>query len=193
VWAALPLISSGQTGKAAKVEQKIERKQAQVSRPEVQGGRPHHGHRAGVHSASTPPAPPERARVGPRQKKARAACASRTTCAAPRARLAQLRAKLATSRDGPRARHCVEIYEAGRPDLVTVILNSKGFADLLERGEFMRRISDQDTGDHLAVSVAKARAKSAADHLAKLEDRSAADHRAGASAARNEVAGSSTA
>src|SRR3954454_16796843 len=84
-----------------------------------------------------------------------------------RARLARLRARLALSRQ-VLSRRLVEIYEAGRPDIVTVILNSKGFADLLERGEFMRRISDQDNRVITFVRDAKARAKSAADHLAKL-------------------------
>ena len=86
------------------------------------------------------------------------------------------------------SRRLVEIYEAGRPDLVTVILNSKGFADLIERGEFMRRISDQDNRVITYVRNAKARAKSAADHLAKLEDRQQKITEQ-VLAARNEVAG----
>jgi murein DD-endopeptidase MepM/ murein hydrolase activator NlpD len=87
-----------------------------------------------------------------------------------RARLARLRSKLATSRV-VLSRRLVEIYQAGRPDFVTVVLNSKGFADLLERGEFMRRISDQDNRVITAVRLAKARAKKATDRLARLEDR----------------------
>src|ERR671925_488721 len=74
-----------------------------------------------------------------------------------RARLARLRAKLAVSRV-VLARRLVEIYEAGQPDIVTVILNSKGFADLLERGEFMHRINAQDQRIIRAVKVAKDRA-----------------------------------
>ena len=69
-----------------------------------------------------------------------------------RARLAHLRSKLATSRV-VLSRRLVEIYQAGRPDFVTVVLNSKGFADLLERGEFMRRISDQDNQVITAVAA----------------------------------------
>jgi murein DD-endopeptidase MepM/ murein hydrolase activator NlpD len=87
-----------------------------------------------------------------------------------RARLAHLRSKLATSRV-VLSRRLVEIYQAGRPDFVTVVLNSKGFADLLERGEFMRRISDQDNQVITAVRLAKVRTKKATDRLAKLEDR----------------------
>src|SRR5256885_874049 len=87
-----------------------------------------------------------------------------------RARLAKLRARLVLSRQ-VLARRLVEIYEAGKPDIVTVILNSKGFADLLERGEFMRRINDQDQRIIRAVKIAKERAKKAADRLAVLEER----------------------
>ena len=87
-----------------------------------------------------------------------------------RARLVKLRAKLARSRVVLASR-MVEIYQAGRPDLVTVVLNSKGFADLLERGEFMRRINEQDTEVITAVRIAKARTTKVAKRLAKLEDR----------------------
>ena len=87
-----------------------------------------------------------------------------------RARLARLRARLATSRV-VLCRRLVEIYQAGRPDFVTVILNSKGFADLLERGEFMRRINEQDAEVITAVRLAKVRTKKATDRLARLEDR----------------------
>src|SRR5881275_1339198 len=60
-----------------------------------------------------------------------------------RARLIRLRARLGVARR-TLARRMVEIYESDRPDIVTVVLNSKGFADLLERQDFIRRISDQD-------------------------------------------------
>src|SRR5205809_620608 len=81
-----------------------------------------------------------------------------------------------------------KISQAGRPDLVTVILNSKGFADLLERSEFMRRINEQDAQVITAVREAKIRTKRATDHLAKLEDRQQRITEQ-VLAARNEVAG----
>lgn len=62
---------------------------------------------------------------------------------AERARLARLRARLAQGRT-MLSRRLVELYEADRPDLVTVVLNSDGFAALLERTEFLQRISDND-------------------------------------------------
>jgi murein DD-endopeptidase MepM/ murein hydrolase activator NlpD len=87
-----------------------------------------------------------------------------------RARLARLRARLAEGRK-ILARRLVELYQADRPDLVTVVLNSKGFADLLERGEFLRRIQDQDERIITVVRVAKKDATETAARLDKLERR----------------------
>ena len=42
------------------------------------------------------------------------------------------------------AARLVEIYKADAPDALTVILSADGFGDLLERAEFLDRISDQD-------------------------------------------------
>jgi murein DD-endopeptidase MepM/ murein hydrolase activator NlpD len=186
VWAGLPLISSGQSGKAAKVKRKIERKQAEVGRLKS---------KEGVLTTDIAQVSTRINRLQRRQnvlesdlaKKKAELLRLQDDLRRTRARLARLRAKLATSRV-VLSRRLVEIYEAGRPDLVTVILNSKGFADLLERGEFMRRISDQDNRVIHAVRDAKVRAKSAADHLAKLEDRQQKITEQ-VLAARNEVAG----
>jgi murein DD-endopeptidase MepM/ murein hydrolase activator NlpD len=87
-----------------------------------------------------------------------------------RARLARLRAKLARGRK-ILAKRLVELYQADRPDLVTVVLNSKGFADLLERGEFLGRIQDQDNNIIKIVKAAKADATATAARLDKLERR----------------------
>ena len=35
-------------------------------------------------------------------------------------------------------------YEGGRPDIISVVLESNGFADLLERLAFAQRVSRQD-------------------------------------------------
>jgi murein DD-endopeptidase MepM/ murein hydrolase activator NlpD len=87
-----------------------------------------------------------------------------------RARLARLKKKLA---DGRRilAARLREIYEADTPDLVTVVLNSKGFADLLERGEFLNRIQDADNKIITLVRSAKQDATATAARLDKLEHR----------------------
>ena len=67
----------------------------------------------------------------------------------------RLRARLDETRALLRVR-LVEIYKAEPPDIVTVVLNSDGFADLLERGEFIKRISDQDRKIVTLVRDAKA-------------------------------------
>ena len=60
-----------------------------------------------------------------------------------RRRLVRLRARLKVAR-AALAQRLVELYQADVPDIVNVILDAHGFADLLERGDFMRRVSDQD-------------------------------------------------
>jgi len=87
-----------------------------------------------------------------------------------RARLARLRVKLATGRR-VLAQRLVELYQADRPDLVSVVLNAHGFADLLERGEFLKRIQDQDTTIMTIVKRAKAEATATAARLDGLERR----------------------
>src|SRR4051794_30185460 len=62
---------------------------------------------------------------------------------AERARLLRLRSRLIVARRAL-ARRLVELYRSDQPDLMTVVMNSDGFAELLERGEFLRRISDSD-------------------------------------------------
>jgi murein DD-endopeptidase MepM/ murein hydrolase activator NlpD len=87
-----------------------------------------------------------------------------------RARLARLRIELARGRQ-ILAKRLTELYEADKPDLVTVVLNSKGFADLLERGEFLGRIQDQDKRIITLVRTRKADATATAARLDKLEHR----------------------
>jgi murein DD-endopeptidase MepM/ murein hydrolase activator NlpD len=87
-----------------------------------------------------------------------------------RARLARLRARLIVTRR-VLARHLVDVYQADEPDLLTVVLNAKGFADLLERGDFMRRVSRQDQRIITLVRDAKADATATAARLAGLERR----------------------
>src|SRR5215212_6197858 len=87
-----------------------------------------------------------------------------------RIRLARLRARLAEARIAL-ANRLVELYKADKPDVVTVVLESDGFADLLERTEFMERVSDQDSRIIDRVRTARAEAKKTAKHLAVLEKR----------------------
>jgi peptidoglycan DL-endopeptidase CwlO len=85
-------------------------------------------------------------------------------------RLARLRARLAEARIALASR-LVELYKADKPDVITVVLESDGFADLLERTEFMKRVSDQDSRIIDRVRTARAEAKKTAKHLAVLEKR----------------------
>lgn len=87
-----------------------------------------------------------------------------------RKRLVRLRAKLAESRKVLAAR-LVELYQADKPSLVSVVVNSKGFADLLERGEFLNRIGQQDQRIVRTVKAARVEAIATEARLAKLEVR----------------------
>lgn len=87
-----------------------------------------------------------------------------------RDRLARARAELKQGREAL-ADRLVELYKADQPDALTVVLEADGFADLLERTEFLERISDQDRQIVARVKVLKARAQRSEGLLAKLEDR----------------------
>jgi len=87
-----------------------------------------------------------------------------------RDRLARARSELKTGR-AALADRLVELYKADEPDALTVILEADGFADLLERTEFLERISDQDREIVARVKVLKARAQKSEGLLAKLEGR----------------------
>jgi murein DD-endopeptidase MepM/ murein hydrolase activator NlpD len=85
-----------------------------------------------------------------------------------RLRLARLRARLAEAK-AALADRLVQLYKADRPDVVTVVLESDGFADLLERTEFMERVSSQDARIIARVREAKAEATEIAARLEQLE------------------------
>src|SRR5215210_4492469 len=87
-----------------------------------------------------------------------------------RIRLVRLRARLAEARVALAGR-LVELYKADKPDVVTVVLESDGFADLLERTEFMQRVSDQDARIIDRVRTARADAIRTAKRLDGLEAR----------------------
>ena len=85
-----------------------------------------------------------------------------------RARLARLRARLAVAR-ATLADRLVALYKADSPDYVTVILNADGFADLLERADFLERISSQDRRIITLVRSARLDALATAKRLDRLE------------------------
>jgi murein DD-endopeptidase MepM/ murein hydrolase activator NlpD len=58
-------------------------------------------------------------------------------------RLTKLRAKLAAGR-ALLSKRLVALYKDDQPDMVTVVLEAHGFTDLLDRADFIQRISDQN-------------------------------------------------
>lgn len=87
-----------------------------------------------------------------------------------RARLARLRERLVVTRRAL-SRRLIEMYKAEKPDVLTVVLNSDGFADLLSRGEFIARIADQDRRIVTIVRDAKKDAAATEKRLDRLERR----------------------
>jgi murein DD-endopeptidase MepM/ murein hydrolase activator NlpD len=98
---------------------------------------------------------------------------TRTNLRLQRARQVRMKARLAVGRRLLAAR-LVERYQADTPDLVSVILSSNGFAQLLERGEFLRRINDQDERIIRLVAAARIDARDNAEQLATLAKRQTA-------------------
>lgn len=93
---------------------------------------------------------------------------TQTDLAAERKRLARLKKRLAESRT--RLTELLrERYMSDKPDLVTVVLNSHGFGDLLERMEFYKRVEDADTEILDVVKDARADAGRETVKLTKLE------------------------
>ena len=81
----------------------------------------------------------------------------------------------------------VQMYKDGDPDALTVILEADGFTDLLERAEFLDRLTDQNNRIIGRVRSLKARWTAQANKLKKLE-RGAESAAKAIAARRNEVA-----
>src|SRR5688572_6411765 len=87
-----------------------------------------------------------------------------------RDRLERLRSELDTARR-VLAQRLVEIYKSDTPDALTVVLEADGFGDLLERAEFLERISSQDREITDRVRGLRDQAQDQAVELADLEER----------------------
>jgi murein DD-endopeptidase MepM/ murein hydrolase activator NlpD len=179
LWAILPLASSGQTSKQQELsalQQKIAKARAKIGRK-----------KGTERTLTTQIAGYQRrirtlqGKIGTLQGRQRTIEVDldakrselerlQTDLRAERARLVRLRKRFDETRAMLRIR-LVEIYKAGKPDLVTVILNSDGFADLLERSEFIARISKQDRQIVNLVTAAKRDSTRSEKRLARLEDR----------------------
>jgi murein DD-endopeptidase MepM/ murein hydrolase activator NlpD len=83
-------------------------------------------------------------------------------------RLAKLRARLAESKTLLAAR-LVALYKQDNPDMVTVVLEADGFGDLLDRADFIQRISDQDNRIVTKVRDLTAQVNKQAKDLGALE------------------------
>jgi murein DD-endopeptidase MepM/ murein hydrolase activator NlpD len=71
----------------------------------------------------------------------------------------------------------VAIYEAGTPDVLTVLLQSDGFSDLLERTEYLNRIEDQDNAVIDRVRDLRDQTRDTVDRLRVVKNRIAAKGR----------------
>ncbi len=94
--------------------------------------------------------------------------ALRGELARAQARLAQLVAKAARDQN-VLAAQLVSTYEGDTPDLVTVVLDSTGFQDLLERLSFQQRIATTNASVIRDVRAARRAEAAAATHLGALE------------------------
>jgi hypothetical protein len=89
---------------------------------------------------------------------------------AERRRVVRLRARLREAR-GILSARLVALYQTPRPDVVTVVMQSRGFADLLEQATYVRFIGRQDARVIHLVRRARVDAASAVRRLARDERR----------------------
>jgi murein DD-endopeptidase MepM/ murein hydrolase activator NlpD len=68
----------------------------------------------------------------------------------------------------------VAIYESSEPDMLTVILNSRGFDDLLNRYEYLKRIQSQDTSIAVRVRSLRDQTKDTVERVRAARDEIAA-------------------
>ncbi len=179
LWLALPLLSdAGLSERARSLERQIERKERQVERKRGRESRLQRqisrygrtirslgGRISGLQARES------RIQTDLDAKLAELA-EIQESLRQERARLVRLRTRLATGRRILSLR-MVELYKAGQPDVVTVIIESDGFADLLERSEFLGRVSRQDRRIIERVTADKRETTRTTKRLAGLETRQA--------------------
>ncbi|HSO98102.1 MAG TPA: M23 family metallopeptidase [Solirubrobacteraceae bacterium] len=90
--------------------------------------------------------------------------------AAARVRLARLEAAQAQA-ESTLSQQLIAGYEGDQPDMVTVVLEARGFKDLLERLSFMSRVRRQTAGIVSSVRVARRAVAAQAVRLGVLEVR----------------------
>jgi murein DD-endopeptidase MepM/ murein hydrolase activator NlpD len=92
---------------------------------------------------------------------------------ADRVRLAKLHSHLHHSLGALRNR-LVDIYRSGQPDLLTVILDSSGFNDLVARYDYLKRIEQQDADVVDSVRRLRNQTRDTVSRVAKERDEIAA-------------------
>jgi murein DD-endopeptidase MepM/ murein hydrolase activator NlpD len=177
LWAVLPVLSDGSArGRAAALGSKIDQKRREIAQKK---SREHvlsttvqsYSRRIGALQGTITVLERKQVRIqGDLDAKRAELARIQENLRQERIRLARLRARLAEARIALAGR-LVDLYKAGQPDVVTVVLNSNGFADLLDRTEFMQRVSDQDARIINRVRSARADATKTAKHLGTLESR----------------------
>jgi peptidoglycan DL-endopeptidase CwlO len=174
LWAVLPLGSSGQS--ADSLQRKIDRKRAQI---EQKKGRERvlttqvsaYTRKISTLQADITVLQTKQIRLEADLEAKRAELARiQADLRRERLRLARLRRRLAEARV-ELANRLVEIYKEDSPDVVTVVLEADGFADLLERTEFLQRTSAQDARIIGRVREAKIETQETAERLDRLEKR----------------------
>jgi murein DD-endopeptidase MepM/ murein hydrolase activator NlpD len=174
LWAGLPLVSSGQS--LSEVQSKIQRKRAQIE--EKKGKERVLTSDIAAFTSKINRLEGEIGTLEARQAELQGDLDAKRAeliqvqddLRAERARLTRLKARLVEAKRAL-ADRLVELYKADEPDLITIVLVSADFAELLERGEFLRRISESDQRIVENVREAKAETKATADRLAELERR----------------------
>src|SRR3954471_6619726 len=101
-------------------------------------------------------------------------------------RLAKLRDRLAASKKVLAAR-LIALYKDDEPDLVTVVLEADGFADLLDRADFVARLGGQDNQIVTQVRDLPAQVNDRVNELTALEAKARAARNT-ILAKRNEIA-----
>jgi peptidoglycan hydrolase CwlO-like protein len=89
---------------------------------------------------------------------------------AAKAKLARLKKRLAHAK-AVLSKRLVEVYKQGEPDIVTVVLESKGFNEMVERATYLERIAKQDQFKIDRVTELKRSTRAQSVKLAGLEQR----------------------
>jgi peptidoglycan hydrolase CwlO-like protein len=87
-----------------------------------------------------------------------------------RAKLGRLKKRLAFAKK-VLAERLVTVYKQGEPDIITVVLESKGFKEMVERTTYLRKIADQDQHTIDKVTELKKSTHAESVKLAGLEKR----------------------